>query len=289
MKELDAYLKQDIPLVIHIGTITVLTLVVYFIVDRAIRKFIDRHGQRDSFDTTNVKFLHRILNSLIFMVGLGLVIFVIPSLKHIAATLLAGAGVIVAVIGFSSQQVLANIISGIMIVTTKPYRIKDRVVIRDNEGVVEDITLRHTVIKNYQNKHVIIPNSIMNSEVIVNGNFDENHCCEWVEMSVSYTVDLKKAKALMKEEIMKHPFFIDHRNKRQKDKNEDIAPVRVMSVGSFSIVLRAWAWAANPPNAFLMGCDLRESIKERFDKEGIEIPYPYSNVIYKNDRTIPPT
>lgn len=288
MKELDAYLKQDIPLLVHIGAITIITVVVYFIVDRAIRKFIDHHGRRDSFDTTNVKFLHRILNSIIFMVGLGLIISVIPSLKHIATTLLAGAGVIVAVIGFSSQQVLSNTISGIMIVTTKPYRIKDRVEIRDTQGVVEDITLRHTVIKNYQNKRIIIPNSIMNNEVIVNGNFADSTCCEWVEISVSYTADLKKAKALMKEEIMKHPFFIDHRNKRQKDKNEDVAPVRVISVGDFSILLRGWAWAANPPNAFLMGCDLRESIKERFDKEGIEIPYPYSNVIYKNDRTLHP-
>ena len=59
-------------------------------------------------------------------------------------------------------------------------------------------------------------------------------------------------------------------------------PIRVISMGDFSITLRAWTWAANPGNAFVMGCDLLESIKERFDKEGIEIPYPYNNVIWKN-------
>ncbi|TLP70698.1 mechanosensitive ion channel family protein [Maribacter sp. ACAM166] len=282
MKEIMDYLKQDISILVHIGGIVLLTFIAYFIINRTINKFIDHYGDRDNFDTTNAKFLRRIISAVIFLIGFGFVIFFIPSLRHVATTLLAGAGVIVAVIGFSSQQVLANIISGIMIVVTKPYRINDRIALRNVEGIIEDITLRHTVIKNYENKRIIIPNSIMSSEVITNANFTDDICCEWVELSVAYTADIKKAKDLMKDEMTKHPLFIDHRNKKQKDKNEDIAPVRVMSVGDFSIVLRAWTWAANPADAFLMGCDLRESIKERFDKEGIEIPYPYNNVILKN-------
>lgn len=282
MKEVIDYLKQDISILVHIAVVAIVTFVFYIMVNHSVTRFIARHGEKDNFDTTNAKFLQRILSSVIFLIGFGFIIFFIPSLKHVATTLLAGAGVIVAVIGFSSQQVLANIISGIMIVVTKPYRIKDRVALRDLEGVVEDITLRHTVIKNYENKRIIIPNSIMNGEVIINSNFADDICCEWVEMSIAYTADIKKAKALMKDEITRHPLFIDHRNNKQKQNKEDIAPVRVISVGEFSIVLRAWTWADNPANAFLMGCDLRESIKERFDKEGVEIPYPYSNVLLKN-------
>lgn len=285
MKEIINYLKQDINILVHIGGIVILTFIAYFVVNRTINKFIDHHGSRDNFDTTNAKFLRRILNATILLIGFAFVIFFIPSLKHVATTLLAGAGVVVAVIGFSSQQVLANIISGIMIVVTKPYRINNRIVLRDVEGVIEDITLRHTVIRNYENKRVIIPNSIMSNEVITNANFAEDIWCEWVELSVSYSADIKKAKALMKDEMIKHPLFIDYRTKKQKDKNEDVAPIRVMSVGDFSIALRAWTWAANPADAFVMGCDLRESIKERFDKEGIEIPYPYSNVILRDSKT----
>ena len=76
--------------------------------------------------------------------------------------------------------------------------------------------------------------------------------------------------------------FIDYRNKKQKESGEDIAPVWVISVGDFSITLRDWTWEANPGDAFIMGCDLNESIKERFDREGIEIPYPHGNMIWKN-------
>ncbi|MEO5788968.1 MAG: mechanosensitive ion channel family protein [Gelidibacter sp.] len=245
---------------------------------------IKKHMTDDDFDATNLKFLQRALGFVIIMVGLSFVIFMIPNLKHIATTILAGAGVLVAVIGFASQQVLSNLISGIMIVVTKPYRLKDRVTVRSNSGVVEDITLRHTIIKNYENKRVIIPNSIMSNEVIVNANFADDMCCQWVEISISYTANIKKAKAIMKEEVVTHPLFIDHRKYLNKKMDTDIAPIRVIAVGEFSITLRAWTWAANPGDAYVMGCDLLENIKERFDKEGIEIPYPYSNVIWKNTR-----
>ncbi len=284
MSDIINYLKQDSTLLAHLVVITVVTFIVYFSENHAVNRFIERQGKKDKFDATNVKFLQRLLGTLIILVGFGFVIFLIPSLKHIATTLLAGAGVIVAVIGFSSQQVLANMISGIMIVVTKPYRLKDIVSVRDVTGVVEDITLRHTVIRNYKNRRIIIPNSVMNSEVIVNANLVEDVCCEFIEISISYTSDIKKAKALLKDEIIKHPLLIDHRTKRQKDKDEEMVPVRVTSLGDFSITLRAWAWTANPGDAFILKCDLIEHIKERFDREGVEIPFPYQNIILKNNK-----
>lgn len=277
-------LKKDTSLLIHILIILGITIIVYIAFNRFVNRGVKKHMTNENFDATNSRFIQRMISVLIVLVGLSFIIFMIPNLKHIATTILAGAGVMVAVIGFASQQVLSNIISGIMIVVTKPYKLKDRVSVRTTEGVVEDITLRHTVIKNYENKRIIIPNSVMSNEVIINANFAEDICCEWVEMNVSYTADIKKAKAIMKHEIVNHKLFIDHRKSLNKNMNDDIAPIRVISVGEFAITLRAWTWAANPGDAFVMGCDLLESIKERFDNEDIEIPYPYSNVIWKNNR-----
>lgn len=284
MKSFLESLRQDTFLLTHVIIIILITAVVYFAFNRMIGRGIKKHMTDDDFDATNLKFLQRAIGFVIVLVGLSFIIFMIPNLKHIATTILAGAGVLVAVIGFASQQVLSNLISGIMIVVTKPYRLKDRVTVRSNSGVVEDITLRHTIIKNYENKRVIIPNSIMTNEVIINANFAEDICCQWVEINISYTSNIKMAKAIMKDEIVKHPLFIDHRKHLNKKMDIDIAPIRVIAVGEFSITLRAWTWAANPGNAYVMGCDLLENIKERFDKEGIEIPYPYSNVIWKNTR-----
>tara|TARA_R110000868_G_scaffold404509_1_gene682766 strand:+ start:5035 stop:5895 length:861 start_codon:yes stop_codon:yes gene_type:complete len=284
MNDLIKIFKEDASLLAHVIVILLITILIYLVFNRFISRAIKKHMINEDFDATNSRFIQQMLSVLIILIGISFIIFMIPNLKHIATTILAGAGVIVAVIGFASQQVLSNIISGIMIVVTKPYRLKDRVSVRTTEGVVEDITLRHTIIKNYENKRIIIPNSIMSNEVIVNANFAEDICCEWVEINVSYTADIKKAKAIMKDEIVNHPLFIDHRKPLNKNMDDDIAPIRVISVGEFAITLRAWTWAASPGDAFIMGCDLLESIKNRFDKEGVEIPYPYSNVIYKNNR-----
>ena len=58
-------------------------------------------------------------------------------------------------------------------------------------------------------------------------------------------------------------------------------PVRVVGFGDSSVNLKAYVWAADPGKAFRMGCDLNKSIKQRFDKEGIEIPFPYRTIVYK--------
>lgn len=85
------------------------------------------------------------------------------------ATLFAGAGIFAAIIALASQQALSNIISGIFIVISKPFRVGDYIELSIlHRGTVEDITLRHTVIRDIQNNRIIVPNSKINSETIVN-------------------------------------------------------------------------------------------------------------------------
>ena len=82
----------------------------------------------------------------------------------------------------------------------------------------------------------------------------------------------------------KHPLHVDPRTPEQIENGEPEVVARVISMGDSSVNLRAWAWAANAPDAFVMGCDLLESIKERFGAEGIEIPFPYRTIVMKKDK-----
>ena len=85
----------------------------------------------------------------------------------------------------------------------------------------------------------------------------------------------------MKESILKHPLLLDRRSDIKKKKGKEIKiPVRVISFGDSGVNLRAWVWAANLKDAFKRECDLNKSIKERFDKEGIEISYPYRTIVF---------
>ena len=66
------------------------------------------------------------------------------------------------------------------------------------------------------------------------------------------------------------------------NEGEDVT-VRLLEYGDFAIRLRAYFWVQDQPTAFTMGTDILESVKKRFDKEGIEIPFPYRTVVYKKD------
>jgi small-conductance mechanosensitive channel len=256
--------------------IVITTLVLVWLFNRFMRRFIKKSSLVLENDPTNYQFLRYAVSMLFYLIGFGLAIYTIPSLKNIAQSMLAGAGIAAVAVSFASQAALSNIIAGVFIVIFKPFRVNDRVTIKDTmTGIVEDITLRHTVIRNFQNRRVIIPNSIISDEVIVNSDLVETKVCQWIEMGISYNSDIDLARKIMIEEVEAHPFVIDNRTEEEIENGEPKIPVRVVSLGESSVNLRAWAWGKDSADAFRMQCELLESIKKRFDKEGIEIPFPH--------------
>lgn len=285
MKELlSAYISEVWHLPLLVGFIIFMTIIIASITSRILNVLIRKNRElEDNEDLTSLVFFKRSVVVIIYISGISFAIYMIPQFRIIAGSLLAGAGLLAVAIGFASQAALSNIIGGLFIVLFKPYKISDRIQLRtDLSGVVEDINLRHTVIRNFENKRIIIPNSVISNEVLINSNYEDDKICKWIDMGISYDSDIDLAKAIMKEEVLKHPFFRDPRDQQQIDEGEDIVPVRVLNMGESSVNLRAWSWAEDPKSAFVMGCDLLESIKKRFDAEGIEIPFPYRTLVYKN-------
>jgi len=264
------------------GGIILLTILFAYLVRRFFNRLVARSTAIMKNDPTNYKFFGHAVTGMIYTVGIGTAIYMMPNLRALASSLLAGAGILAVAVGFASQHALSNVISGLFIVIFKPFRINDRLKIRDMGGIVEDITLRHTVIRNFENTRIIIPNSIISDEVIINSDFSDGKICKWVNIGISYGSDIALAKSIVKEEIMGHPLLIDTRSPEQIEAGEEQVPVKVINLGDSSVDLRGWAWANNSADAFRMSCDLLESIKLRFDKEGIEIPFPYRTLVHKN-------
>ena len=137
--------------------------------------------------------------------------------------------------------------------------------------------------RNFENRRIVIPNSVISAEVIVNADLVDQKICKWIEIGISYDSDIATAKRIMAEEVAQHPLFIDTRPEQQKEEGAPLVVVRVLSLGDFSITIRAWAWAIkDQADGFVLHCDLLESIKQRFDAEGIEIPFPHRTLVYKN-------
>ena len=284
--EYTTWLEDNWRLLVQMLLILVSTIIVAVLIRRVGNKMLKRLSQKEDFDPTTFRFVQHSLTALIIVVGLSLIIFMIPGLRHVATTLITGAGILAVIVGFASQAALSNIVSGVFIVIFKPYRINDIITIKDTlAGVVEDISLRHTVIRNFENRRIVIPNSVISEEVVVNANIVDDKICKWIEFGISYTSDIDKARSIVQEIAEAHPNFIDNRTEEEKADGIPPVVVRVLRLGEYSIEMRAWVWAANQRNAFVMGCDIYESIKKRFDAEGIEIPFPYRNLIIKENQS----
>lgn len=262
--------------------IIVVTIIIAIVISRLFQRMIERATTDLNNDPTNYHFLRRLIVTLIYLLGIGMAVYTIPSLRGVANSLLASAGVFALAAGFASQQALSNIISGMFIVVFKPFRINDRVTLKNYTGVVEDITLRHTVIRDFQNRRIIIPNAVISDEVIVNADFGEDKICKFIEIGISYDSDIDIAKQIIEDEALKHTLLIDNRTEEDKKDGAPQVPVRVLSLGDSSVNLRAWCWTANQQDSFVLSCDLYEAIKKRFDTEGIEIPFPHHTLVHKN-------
>ena len=292
MEEILGHLKENwfdnnVARMIAALLIVSLTIIFRIIFVKAFNRFIIKRTDELYNDPTNYKFLKHSISAIIYIVGFSFAIYTIPSLRTIASSLLAGAGILAVAIGFASQQAFSNIISGVFIILFKPFRVNDRLQVRDTvAGIVEDITLRHTIIRNYENRRVIIPNSVISQEVLVNSDIVEDKICKILDIGISYDSDIKKARRIIQEEALNHPSFMDNRTKEQKVNNEHAVNVRVTGWGDSAILLRVWVWAKDAPSAYLMGCELLENFKERFDKEGIEIPFPHRTIVYKENKDV---
>jgi small conductance mechanosensitive channel len=257
-----------------------------FIMERVLFALLRRayeRGEKGREDATRYRFLKNALRFIVGLIAIGLVIYVIPSLKHFAVTLLAGAGILVAILGLATQRAFSNIISGIFIVSFKPFRVGDMVEISlDHRGVVEDITLRHTVIRNWENRRVIIPNSVISDATIINSTIEDEATCQWVEFGISFESDLDKAMGIMEQEAELHPNCIDRRTAEELDQGLPKVSVRLVKIADSSLILRAYVWAADPVQARVMHFELNRSIKLRFDLEGIDIPYPHRTITFKD-------
>ena len=190
---------------------------------------------------------------------------------------MAGAGITALVIGFAAKSTLANLISGLSLAVYRPFRIGDVVDLEGEYGTVEDITLRHTVVRTWEHKRLIIPNEKLDNMSLINYSIVDPKIKCTAEMGVSYDTDIDLARRLILEEANRCP---------QRLEGEEEPWVRVTSHGDFSIGLRVYLWVKDIDSAWLARFWLLENIKKRFDKEGVEIPFPYRTLVYKKD--LPP-
>jgi small conductance mechanosensitive channel len=272
------------------GLIIVGALVAAFILSKVLRalftKFLQLASSKLNVDPAHYSFLNNLISFVIYFGAFIIIFYSIPRLRALGVTLFAGAGVAAAIVLFASQQAFSNIINGIFIMIFKPFRVGDIIKVGALRiGKIEDITLRHTVIRDFENRRIIIPNTVIGSETLINSSIRDELICNFVEFGISYDSDINKAIEIIRDEAIKHPNYVDNRTREEKKNNIHPVMVRVIGFGDSSVNLRAFIWSKDHTSGFILKCDLFKSVKERFDREGVEIPFPYRTIVYKKDIT----
>ncbi|WP_194852279.1 mechanosensitive ion channel family protein [Nonlabens antarcticus] len=282
-REKDAVLIRHFQLVFYLGILGVVTIVAATSTNLWFKRQVREKLQKND-DPTSYKFLRYVAVAIIYFTGILFALLAFPSLRGVAQTALGGAGILALIAGVASQEALANVVGGVFIIAFKPFKIGDVVRVNDTMvGTVTDITLRHCVIRNFENKMIVIPNSIINKEKLINYDLGELKCCEFVEMGISYDSDVKMAKLIMREECEKHPLIYDNRTEVQIKDGNPIVRTALTKINDSTLNIRAWAWSRSFGDSFQLQCDVNESIKERFDAVGIDLAYPSRNIYIKGD------
>jgi small conductance mechanosensitive channel len=121
--------------------------------------------------------------------------------RAVAGGLLASSAVIGVIIGFASQQTLGNFVAGLLLATTQPVRIGDRVSYAGTNGVVEEIGLTYTFIRTPDRQRLVVPNSKLASDTIVNASIHGQTLFAEVSVPVPLAADLESAVGALEQDL----------------------------------------------------------------------------------------
>ena len=242
----------------------VLTIVGAFVIVYIFNKLVSRIEKRGEVKKGTLVQLKRFFQILIYLTA---VILILSILKVDITAAVAGLGVGALVIGFALQDIIENWVSGIIIMSGKTYIIGDVIRVGDLTGTVTDISLRTTKLKTYDRNEIIIPNSVLVKEKIINLTGGECEAVASITLSIDYTSDAEKAKTIIENILKNHQAVIVN-----KDRKREIR---------FIVRNREWAndleilfWINNPPNEEFIKSNITELIQKEFKKEGILPPIP---------------
>ncbi len=165
-------------------------------------------------------------------------------------------------IGLALQGTLSNLAAGVMLLGFRPFKIGDFVDVGGHSGTVKAITLFTTEIATVDNIQITIPNGDIWASSITNYSYYDKRRCDLV-IGVSYDTDLKKAEAALLKVI--------NAEKRRLTDPEPFVKVTNLGDSSVDFSVRVWVMASD---YFAMKCDLLREIKEEFDRQSIDIPFP---------------
>lgn len=262
-----------------VGIVVILAIAGYILMYLLLKKIAHK-----LFRTLESKKGHRIhLEFLERITSFGIVVIIVISFlgwRNIGGSLLGSAAVITGVVGFAAQDVIKDILSGLLISIYKPFDLGDRIELEDGTaGIVESITMRHVVIVRIDTIRMVIPNSKINAASILNYSFGDIQRSCLFKFPVDYACDIEKAKKVISEAVKSSPYSIP--GKKQKDGTKDYGNIYFIDLSDSALIMAVTVYyEAGIPSEKLKD-DINTRVFEALSQNGIEIPYNHTSVILK--------
>ncbi|TDL79361.1 mechanosensitive ion channel [Palleronia sediminis] len=242
----------------------IVILVIGYAVGGWLRRRIRAIGtRRPELDETLFNFLGNIVR----YVAIGFaVLFVLNTFGVQTTSVVAVIGAAGLAIGLALQGTLSNIAAGVMLIFFRPIKNGDFVVVNGQMGTVKDISLNFTELADLSNVQIIIPNSEVWGNTIVNYSVYDTRRAEWT-FGVGYGANLARAEQVIRETIMDDP--------RSMQQPEPFIKVNNLGDSSVDFLVRVWV---SSDDYFAYQADMKRAVKEALDASGVDIPFPTRTV-----------
>jgi small-conductance mechanosensitive channel len=252
-----------------VATFLVAFVVVYLLGRLVVVPLTNRAMQARGFDATIRSLAEDVVGALVLFAALAVALALAGFGGFIAAFATLG-GALALALGFAAQDLVGNFVAGVFILKDKPFEVGDWIEQGDVVGRVEDIDLRVTTVRTFDNEKITVPNSELANNPLKNPVAYDRLRQKFV-FGIGYEDDIDHAKEVILDEASKEPEILD-----------DPAPaVRVTELADSYVGLQTRFWMDNPSRSGFTAIrsDFVQAVKERCDAEGIDMPYPYVEVV----------
>ena len=242
-------------------------LIVGFKVSKWIVKAITKgkgfHKMEAGAQTFIKSFISIVLKSIMILTSAAII--GVPMTNFVAAI-----GSIGLAIGLALQGSLSNVAGGLMILIFTPFKVGDFINAKDVSGTVKEITILYTVLDTPDNVHIVVPNGELSNATVQNYSVNETRRCD-LEFGVGYGSDMRLVLRLLTDMANEHELVL---------KDKDIF-VKIASYddSQITVKMRVWTKASDYWTVYF---DMLDRVKDIFDKNGIEIPFPQLDVHVDN-------
>ena len=223
-------------------------------------------------------FFERVVTVIIVIAAFVITVSFFSGFAAIWQTLLGGTAIISAVLAFAAQDVIKDILAGLMISIHKPFEIGDRIVLDDGtSGTVEGMNVRHVVLIGVDTQRIVIPNSVLNAQKLVNFSYGRKDKSVQLKYAVGYGTDMEKAKAAIAAAVESSEY--SKPIKRTHGEKVGYTPPYFLQFADSALILAVTVYYDKGVRTELVIDDVNVRVREALIAAGVEIPYNYVNVV----------